>query len=182
MKTIVITAGHSNTDSGAVGYLDGKQYTERDLMVDLRNAVVVYLKQSGKYKVLTDGVGKDNQNLNTAISLVKQKGVVFSLELHMNAASAKSANGVETISLPKDKTISQNISKAVANVLGSKLRGDSGWIDQSKSARGKLGFVSAGGVIAEIEFISNPEKLKTYLDKYWLVAKAIATEIEKHIN
>ena len=81
---------------------------------------------------------------------------------------------METISLPKDKALAQRISQAIARVMGARLRGDAGWIDQSKSARGRLGFVNAGGLIVELFFISNPAELAAWDAKKWLVASAAA--------
>lgn len=168
-----ITAGHSNVDPGAV---NGK-YKEADLVVNFRNAVAFYLREAGiQYK--TDGVGTTNQNLNTAIKLIKGSSVA--VEFHMNAASNKSAHGVETIALPKDKKLAQDLSKAVADALGSRLRGDNGWIDQSQSARGKLGFISNGGLIVELGFISNEDELAQFNAKYWSAAKAVAMVLIKH--
>ena len=53
-------------------------------------------------------------------------------------------------------------------------RCDGGWIDQSQSARGKLGYVNAGGLILEVFFISNPTEMAVYQARKWLVAQAIA--------
>jgi len=167
MKIATITAGHSNIDSGAV---NGKT-KESDLVVLFRNAVAHYLRQSG-IQVVVDGVGLDNKPLKEAISLISGSDVA--IEFHMNASSNSSANGVETIALPKDKALAQKLSKSIADVFNSKLRGDNGWIDQSQSARGKLGYINAGGLIVEIEFISNPEKLKAFNEKYWQAAKAVS--------
>jgi len=64
--------------------------------------------------------------------------------------------------------------RTLAEVFHSKLRGDDGWIDQSQSARGKLGFVSAGGLIVELGFISNEVELAQFNATYWIVAKAVA--------
>ena len=164
---VTVTAGHSNTDPGAV---NGK-YKEAELVSQFRNAVAYYLREAGiQYK--TDGVGTTNQNLNAAIKLIKGSSVA--VEFHMNAALNKSANGVETIALPKDKKLAQDLSKAVADAFGSRLRGDNGWIDQSKSARGKLGFISNGGLIVELGFISNEEELFQFNARYWSAAKAVA--------
>ena len=66
---------------------------------------------------------------------------------------------VECISIPKDKELCQRLSNATTETTKSKVRGDNGWIDQSKSASGKLGFVEAGGVIVELFFLSNKEDL-----------------------
>lgn len=164
---VTITAGHSNVDPGAV---NGK-FKEAELVTKFRNAVAYYLREAG-IAIKTDGVGSDNQNLNAAIKLIKGSSVA--LEFHMNAASNKSAYGIETIALPKDKKLAQELSQVVAKVFNSKLRGDSGWIDQSQSARGKLGFISNGGLILELGFISNEAELAQFNAKYWQAAKAVA--------
>lgn len=170
---VAVTAGHSNTDPGAV---NGK-FQEADLAAKFRNAVAYYLREAGiQYK--TDGVGTNNLDLNSAIKLIKGSSVA--VEFHMNAASNKSANGIETIALPKDKKLAQDLSKAVADVFGSRLRGDNGWIDQSQSARGKLGFISNGGLIVELGFISNEAELAQFNAKYWTAAKAVAMVLIKH--
>ena len=170
---VTVTAGHSNTDPGAV---NGK-FKEAELVSQFRNAVAYYLREAGiQYK--TDGVGTTNQNLNAAIKLIKGSSVA--VEFHMNAAASKQANGIETIALPKDKKLAQDLSKAVADVFGSRLRGDNGWIDQSQSARGKLGFISNGGLIVELGFISNEAELAQFNARYWSAAKAVAMILIKH--
>ena len=170
---VTVTAGHSNTDPGAV---NGK-YKEAELVSQFRNAVAYYLREAGiQYK--TDGVGILNQDLNAAIKLIKGSSVA--VEFHMNAATSKQANGIETIALPKDKKLAQDLSKAVADAFGSRLRGDNGWIDQSQSARGKLGFISNGGLIVELGFISNEEELFQFNARYWSAAKAVAMILIKH--
>lgn len=170
---ITVTAGHSNVDPGAA---NGK-FQEADLAAKFRNAVAHYLHEAGvQYK--TDGVGTTNQNLNAAIKLIKGSSVA--VEFHMNAAASKQANGIETIALPKDKKLAQELSKAVADIFGSRLRGDNGWIDQSQSARGKLGFISNGGLIVELGFISNEAELEQFNAKYWSAAKAVAMILIKH--
>ena len=170
---VTVTAGHSNKDPGAV---NGK-LKEAELVSQFRNAVAYYLREAGiQYK--TDGVGTLNQDLNAAIKLIKGSSVA--VEFHMNAAASKQANGIETIALLKDKKLAQDLSKAVADVFGSRLRGDNGWIDQSQSARGKLGFISNGGLIVELGFISNEAELAQFNAKYWTAAKAVAMILIKH--
>lgn len=162
-----ITAGHSNTDPGAV---NGK-IKEADLVVNFRNAVTHYLREAG-LQVKTDGTGTKNDPLSAAVKLIQGSSVA--VEFHMNAATSKQANGIETIALPKDKKLAQDLSKAVADALGSRLRGDNGWIDQSKSARGRLAYVNAGGLIVELGFISSEDELARFNARYWLAAKAVA--------
>lgn len=162
-----ITAGHSNSDPGAV---NGK-IKEADLVTNFRNAVSFYLREAG-VQVKNDGTGSQNDPLSSAIKLIKGSSVA--VEFHMNAATSKQANGIETIALPKDKKLAQDLSKAVADALGSRLRGDNGWIDQSRSARGRLAYVNAGGLIVELGFISNKDELARFNARYWLAAKAVA--------
>jgi len=170
---VTITAGHSNKDPGAV---NGK-FKEAELVSQFRNAVAYYLREAGiQYK--TDGVGTLNQDLNAAIKLIKGSSVA--VEFHMNAAASRQANGIETIALPKDKKLAQDLSKAVADVFGSRLRGDNGWIDQSQSARGRLAYVNAGGLIVELGFISNEAELAQFNAKYWTAAKAVAMILIKY--
>lgn len=164
---VAVTAGHSNTDPGAV---NGK-IKEADLVTNFRNAVTHYLREAG-LQVKTDGTGTKNDPLSAAVKLIQGSSVA--VEFHMNAATSKQANGVETIALPKDKKLAQDLSAAVASALGSRLRGDNGWIDQSKSARGRLAYVNAGGLIVELGFISNEAELAAYQARYWIAAKAVA--------
>ena len=164
---VTVTAGHNNSDPGAV---NGK-FKEAELVTKFRNAVAHYLSSAG-VSIKTDGIGTKNDPLSSAVKLIKGSSVA--VEFHMNAASSKSAYGIETIALSKDKKLAQELSKAVSDALNSKLRGDNGWIDQSQSARGKLAFVSNGGLIVELGFISNEAELQMFHDNYWLAAKAVA--------
>ena len=164
---VTITAGHSNTDPGAV---NGK-IKESELVTNFRNAVVHYLREAG-ITTRTDGTGTQNDPLSAALKVIKGSSVA--VEFHMNAAASKQANGIETIALPRDKKLAQDLSAAVATALGSRLRGDNGWIDQSKSARGSLAYINAGGLIVELGFISNEAELAAFQARYWIAAKAVA--------
>ena len=171
MGTFVVTAGHSNTDPGAVA--NGRK--EADIACDMRNMIASKLRALG-HKVFTDGDGKENQPLSKAIKLVSNG---LAIEIHCNAASNPAATGVECISLPKRKELCQRLSNAIAATTKDNVRGDNGWIDQSKSARGKLGFVEAGGIIVELFFLSNKGALERYKEVKWLVASAIVGELVK---
>ena len=170
---VTVTAGHSNKDPGAVRGKD----KEADFVVKVRNAVELYLLRAG-LEVKTDGSGGINLPLTNAIQIAE--GASTKVEFHLNASDNPKANGIETIALPKDKKIAQAISQAIAGVTGGVLRGDKGWIDQSQSARGKLGFVSNGGLVVELGFLSNPAEFAVLEAKYWLVAQSIADVIIAH--
>ena len=167
MKPITVTAGHGAGDPGAVAH----GVKEADLMTELRDIVALKLREAG-YTVKTDVARWQNLPLVHALTLVP--GSHCAIELHTNAATNPAATGVEVVAMPKDKAKAQLLAKAIGHVLGLRLRGDGGWIDQTQTARGRLGFVRAGGMVVEVFFISNPDDLAKYQAKKWLVASAIA--------
>lgn len=182
-KIVTVTSGHSNTgkiDSGAVTTVNGKLIKEADLAVKLRNAILHYLQQDKEITTRCDGYSQVNLELKEAIKLIKGSDV--SLEVHFNSSTNKTANGVECIALPKDKALAQKLSAAVSKVTGSRLRGVSGFITQEDSARGKLGYVSAGGCILEVAFLSNSSELQTFEEKYWLIAKEVAQVLIDYVK
>lgn len=182
-KIVCVTAGHSNTgkiDSGAVTTVGGKLIKEADLAVKLRNAILHYLQQDKEITTRCDGYGQVNLELKEAIKLIKFSDAA--VEIHFNSSTNKTANGVECIALPKDKVLAQNLSKAVAKVTGSRLRGTEGFITQEDSARGKLGYVNAGGCILEVSFLSNDQELETFNQKYWLIGKEISQVLIDHVK
>jgi N-acetylmuramoyl-L-alanine amidase len=172
MSVFVITAGHSDADPGAVSR-DG--VTEASVVLAARDSLAAILRARG-HVVLTDGPINVNHPLSTAIGLVNRGALA--VEFHTNSFSSPAATGVETISLPKHKVTSQKISAAIARSLGLRVRGDKGWIDQSASARGRLGFVSAGGLIVELFFLSNPNDYQAWLSRGDAALSAVADVLE----
>ena len=173
--TIVITAGHSNADSGAVNGSD----RESDIAQDMRNIVAYYLRAKG-ISFRTDGEGKGNATLTQAVKLIK--GSAIAVEFHCNASSNAAANGVEALAQTKDKVISQKLCKAVSGVMGSVLRGDQGWKPENSGQHSRLAYVSNGGIILELFFISNDLELKTWKDRKWLVGKAVAEVLANYFT
>ena len=168
-KSITITAGHSNKDCGAVNPSTGDR--EADIVIDMRNMVAGYLRKAG-ITVYVDGEGKFNQSLSDAVKLVKLSPIA--VEFHCNASGNASAKGVEALSQVKDKTLAQSLCKAVSGVLGNPLRGNQGWLPENGGQHSRLAYVSAGGIILELFFISNLVELGTWKEKKWLVAKAVS--------
>ena len=166
MKTFVITAGHSNTDPGAVAF--GRK--EADIAVDMRNMVAHYLIAAG-HTVITDGDARDNKSLNEAVKLIP-KGVV-AIEFHCNAATP-AAKGVELLAATKHKAISKQIAKAIAGVLETTIRGEDGWKPENSGQHSRLAYVQGGGIICETFFITNATELAAWDAKKWLCAKAVA--------
>ena len=66
---------------------------------------------------------------------------------------------------------------------GIPVRGAAGgWKDQSSGQHTRLAYVSGGGIILELFFISNPEELSIYQSKKWLVARELADVIAEHFG
>nr|DAE86731.1 MAG TPA: Cell wall hydrolase autolysin [Caudoviricetes sp.] len=172
LTRIVITAGHSNTDPGAVA--DG--YKEADYAADMRNYVAYYLRNWG-FDVVTDGEGRVNAPLAQAVRLIP--GSDLAVEFHLNTSTNKTAKGIEVLARDNKRQIAQNIARAIQSVTDSVLRGDDGWKPEDSGQHKRLAFVSAGGLIVELGFISNFTEMKTLVDKRWLVAKAIAEAIRE---
>lgn len=168
---ITVTAGHGAGDPGAVA-ADGT--TEAALMTELRDIVAEKLRQAG-HTVKTDGSRLQNLPLVHALTLVP--GADVAIELHMNAATNTAARGVEVVSLPAQKELARTIARRIAHTLETPVRGAGGWIDQTQTARGRLGFVRMGGLVVEVAFISNPEELHKVRTRLWLVASAIVAAI-----
>lgn len=172
MSVIVLTAGHSATDPGAVA----ADFTEAEIALELRDLTAELLRSMG-HVVIEDGADGDNLPLRYAISLIGQGAIA--VELHLNASDNPSAHGVEAISLPPHRAVARQLAQRVASALRTRVRGDSGWIDQSQSARGRLGYVNGGGVILETFFLTNPTERERYLANPRAVAEAIADVLDE---
>ena len=179
MKTIYISAGHSSSDPGAVNAK--LNLREADLTRGLRNLVVEKLTWMGA-KVSSDGTGTENNSRDNAIH---EAAMCYGLKLdiHFNAGP-EIAQGVECFSDPAEKAIAQELSKAIADVLGSPLRGDAGWKGRTESQHGSRGLAwldkLRGSLLIEVCFISNPREVQTYLANIDRVAQAIADVLFKH--
>lgn len=168
MPRITVTAGHSNSDPGAVNGL----FREADIAQEMRNMVAHYLRDKN-IDIRTDGEGKGNLPLRDAIKLIA--GSKAAVEFHCNAFPKPTAGGCEALSQPKDRALSQRLCKAVSEVMGIPTRGtDGGWKNEGSGQHSRLGYVRNGGIILELFFISNPGELAVWQDKKWLVAKAVA--------
>lgn len=166
----LISAGHSATDPGACAH----GHTEAGIALEIRELVATRLLEM-RHTVLMDGNVAENWALKDAIALIK--GTDLAVELHCNAAINGQASGVEVIAPSHLKRVAQRIARAIAAETGQKLRGELGWIDQAQSARGRLGFIEAGGLIVEMVFISNLGDLRVFLAVKERVALAIAGAI-----
>lgn len=169
-----VTAGHGSGDPGAVAQ-DGT--TEAALMTELRD-IVAHKLRAAHHTVRTDGARWQNLPLVHALTLIP--GSEAAIELHTNAHSNPAATGVEVISNPAKRELARTIARRIAHVLELPVRGAGGWIDQTQSARGRLGFVRLGGLVVECFFLSNPADFAKYQARKWMVASAIVAALTEH--
>jgi len=175
-KIIVLTAGHSNTDPGAVNGSD----READIAQDIRNIVASILRDDYGLTVRTDGTGKGNMPLREAVKLIRGSDVA--VEFHTNAAASKAATGIEALSIVKNKRWCQVLSRAVADATGWKLRGDGGFKPDNAGQHSRLAYAQAGGIVFEPFFISNDADLKLFKERKWAICRAIATAIAMEVG
>lgn len=64
--------------------------------------------------------------------------------------------------------------------MGNPLRGDKGWKAENSGQHSRLAYVSNGGIILELFFISNDDELTLWQQKKWLVAKVVASTLAQY--
>ena len=171
-KTILLSAGHSNTDPGAVA--QGRR--EADIAVEFRNMVSFYLMREGVPHV-TDGKGTDNYPLKEAAKMAALHD--FAVEFHCNAAASHKAGGAEVLAGKDDMGLAAKLSEAIATALKIPNRGAK---PENAGQHHRLAFVQAGGVIVELFFLTSPTDLKAYYDRKWLAAQAVAEVLKRAVQ
>lgn len=164
MRSIFVSAGHSNVDPGATAF--GRR--EADIAVEFRNLVSFYLTRDGVPHEL-DGHGTENLPLSTAAARARRHPI--GVEFHCNAASSSAATGAECLSGQKDVVLSAQISAAIANALGIRNRGAK---PENAGQHSRLAFVQAGGIIVELFFLTNRLDLAAYDARKWVAARDVA--------
>lgn len=184
MADIFISAGHSNRqgrDRGA----SGNGFIEGVEMAELRKSIIKELENLGS-KVYFD---KDDSILADTLKEFKpktKKGDIL-LDLHMNAATPK-ATGVETLvpdpPTPEERKLAEQLSKTVSEILNIPLRGIKGVKTEAESQHKRLGFMRLEGttVLLEVCFISNPNDMKSYREKRFILAKELAKVLHNSLN
>lgn len=171
-KSLFISAGHSNTDPGAVG----NGYTEADIVLEFRDMLASELSALGV------GYGRDGEqgtNLPLGEAIEQAKHFDLALEFHCNAFHLPSATGVETLSDGKYKEFTDKLNTLMSSTLGIPNRGSKG---ESSGQHSRLGFISkADGIIVELFFISNPNDVSKYQIKKQELAKKMAQMLRDEV-
>ena len=165
---ILISAGHSDSDPGAVAF--GRR--EADIATEFRTILVKCLADLG-IQAETDGKGRENLPLREAVKLAKGKDIA--IEIHLNASANATASGVETLSGPEDMQLGAKLCAAVSQSLNIRNRGAK---PENAGQHHRLAFVQAGGIILELFFLTDPNDLAAYDGRKWPLARAVAQVIE----
>jgi N-acetylmuramoyl-L-alanine amidase len=171
MLKVFLSAGHSNTDPGAVA----NGVSEAALTLELRDALTLALADRG-IAVMTDGRRGENLALRDAVKIAAKNPDGLNLEFHFNAGPPGAA-GVEILAHARHKRVAQVIAGAIASVTRSPLRGENGWKPENAGQHHRLAFVRAGGLIVETCFISNAKDLGAYRARFDDVVNVLAGTI-----
>lgn len=172
---IYLSAGHSNSDPGAVS----NGFKESDLTKQLRDTILPHL-QARDARVIKD---LDSESLKQYIDRIKPGTGSILCDLHFNAGPP-TANGIEVLVSNDAKNTERELAMEIC-AAGSKICGlrNRGVKTESQSARGKLGLLhTAAGisVLVEVCFISNRDDLGKYLDNINPFAAEIARLLVKY--
>lgn len=157
---ILLSAGHGGTDGGSIGVDKGK---EKDRTIDLANRVATYLKNAGHNVTVNQ-----EKTSSGAWCFKNRNGYDYALSIHFNAFNG-TATGTECLyktSLGK----AQELSKAVADILGIKNRGAKQRTDLYMM---NIGFDN----LIEVCFHDNGSDLSAYNANKDKVAQVIAETI-----
>jgi N-acetylmuramoyl-L-alanine amidase len=167
-KSVVITAGHSSTQPGAVAH----GFTESEIVTRFRDLVANCLRDRGA-SFAVDAKG-DNHNLplDEAIKLAQQADLAY--EFHTNAATSPRASGVEVLAKAGDTEAIKRahaLSTVIAGVLKISNRGGK---PDDAGAHSRLAFCQAGGLLVELFFLTNRGDLDRFLDRRMTLAEEVA--------
>ncbi|MBB3192064.1 N-acetylmuramoyl-L-alanine amidase [Halomonas cerina] len=162
--TVLISAGHSSTDPGAVA----QGHTEAEIVTEFRDLVSQALADQG-IRHLTDGPAGRNWPLGEAVELAAEADIA--VEFHCDAASPR-ASGTWTLSHASDFPLAGRLCTVTAETLGIRNRGAA---PENAGQHHRLAFVSdGGGIIHELYFLTSPVDLAAYQQHRAALAERVA--------
>lgn len=172
VKSLFISAGHSNDDPGAAA----NGVTEADIVLEFRNMVGEELARRG-VSFNQDGEGEVNMPLKRAAGIAAAHDVA--VEFHCNAATP-AATGCETLSKREAFPFAGRLCTAMADTMGIRNRGSK---PENSGQHSRLAFVSdGGGVIVELFFLTNTDDLARYRANKQSLASAIADVLTDEVT
>lgn len=166
---IVIDAGHGGKDSGAV---NGATF-EKDINLAIAKKLKAFLQYNGYTVIMTR---EDDRfiTLNNRCRIANDNKSNLFISIHTNAASAKSAHGIETI-LYSLKGANKKLGDAIQSNLIKETAATNRGVLENSNLRVLNGTTMVAALV-EVGFISNDAEMKKLLtDDYQnKLAKAIA--------
>src|SRR5690606_7898810 len=170
MKSIFISAGHSNNDPAAWG----SGVREADTVAEFR-ALLAKALEARDVPFRRDGREGENLPLSQAVKMAADADIA--IEFHCNAFGNPTVSGVETLSGPEHLELGARICKVVSGTLGIRNRGAKG---EASGQHSRLAFISQGrGIIVELFFISNPDDVTKYQRRKMTLAEELADLLEE---
>lgn len=165
VKTLFISAGHSDTDPGAIG----NGLREADIVLEFRDLVAAELDKMG---IIYSKDGETGQNLPLRKAAQMASSHDIAVEWHCNAFSNPQATGTETLCADPTNQLSIDLCATTSEVLALRDRGAKA---ESSGQHSRLAFISTGkGVIHELFFITNPNDVWAYHNNKHELAQRIA--------
>lgn len=179
MRTVFISAGHSNTpgrDRGA----SGNGYLEGDLTVEFRDLLMAELLRLG-IPALRDGNNSVTADTVNFIRKKLLKPTAVLVDIHFNAGPP-AATGAEVI-IPEsfsvfERDLADELSACMATTLQIRNRGRK---TEAQTARKRLLWMRSAGenILLEICFITHPVDIRHYQQNKQTLAKSVAAILYK---
>lgn len=170
MTKIALVIGHNARSQGAVRVTDGR--TEYDLNSNL--AVAIRDLDPARYVIIRRTSGANE--IGRAYAQVDASGAVASVELHFNAAAAKSATGTETLTSGtlSSLRLARGVQAGMVRALGLRDRGLV-TIRKGSGGRGEASLWTGRppAVLIEPYFGSNPTDCAAADRNFSALARAI---------
>lgn len=161
-KLIVLDAGHGGTDSGAVGYLNGKEILEKNLTLEITYKVKERLEERG-YRVSMTRTGDTLPSLTERPEQANAENAAVFVSIHINSVdNVPTANGTEIYYAESNngyaygvnsQTLANNILTRMLYYMNSTNRG----VKTAEHAVTKRCNMPA--TLVEIGFITNPTEI-----------------------
>lgn len=169
---IYVTAGHNNTDPGAIG----NGYTEAALTKEFRDLVLRQLSNMNT-KAWFDN---DNDTLNTVLQKMNPNESDVCLDIHFNSGPP-AATGLEVIIADRhtreEMAAATRMSVNASRILGIRNRGVKTEKDTARKMIGIIRNEQGTNLLLEIGFISNSNDMRAYQNK----KRELAIEVALHL-
>lgn len=173
MRTLILSAGHSNNPSGDRGTFALGRH-EGDLTIELRDLIVDKLKKLGVTPITDPNTNALRQSLAFFKQFFNPRNI--SVDIHFNAFNGV-ATGTEVL-IPASATIFERnlateLSIGMSRVTGLRNRGVK---TEKDSARGRLAWLNTSQeeVLLEICFMDNKQDMTLYQNNKLILAEKIA--------